>query len=130
MSGFVVANTAKDRAGLVTDKHTLGTIGPGGLSGAPVHHRAVQMVRYIYSCVGPRYPIIGVGGIFSAEDAYRMIRAGACLLQLYTGLVYEGPSIVYNIKHGLMDLLEEDGFGSLQSAVGTEQGIKEIAGTV
>lgn len=130
VSGFVVANTAKDRAGLVTDKHTLGTIGPGGLSGAPVHHRAVQMVRYIYSCVGPRYPIIGVGGIFSAEDAYRMIRAGACLLQLYTGLVYEGPSIVYNIKHGLMDLLEEDGFGSLQSAVGTEQGIKEIAGTV
>ena len=59
-----------------------------------------------------------------------MIRAGACLLQLYTGLVYEGPSVVYNIKHGLMDLLEADGFGSLQSAVGTEQGIKEIAGIV
>ena len=59
-----------------------------------------------------------------------MIRAGACLLQLYTGLVYEGPSIVYNIKHGLMELLEADGFTSLQSAVGTEQGIREISAAV
>ena len=130
VSGFVVTNTAKDRAGLVTDKQVLDAIGPGGLSGAPLHYRAVQMVRYIYSCVGPRYPIVGVGGIFSAEDAYRMIRAGACLLQLYTGLVYEGPSIVHNIKRGLVELLKADGFTSLQSAVGTEQRIAEVANTV
>ena len=123
VSGFVVTNTAKDRLGLVTDKESLRAIGDGGLSGPPIYPRAVQMVRYVRSCVGPDYPIIGVGGISSAEDAYQMIRAGASLLQIYTALIYEGPKLVQSIKRGLVQRLKSSGYTSIASAVGTAPGI-------
>lgn len=127
VSGFVVTNTAKDRLELVTDKESLHAIGDGGLSGPPIYPRAVQMVRYVRSCVGPDYPIIGVGGISSAENAYQMIRAGASLLQIYTALVYEGPKLVQNIKRGLAQRLKSSGYTSIASAVGAAPGIGESA---
>lgn len=125
VNGFVVTNTARDRLGLVTDKALLDTIGAGGLSGPPIYPRAIQMVRYVRSCVGPDYPIIGVGGISSAEDAYQMICAGASLVQIYTALVYEGPKLVQNILRGLVQCLKSDGVKSIQSIVGTAPGIGE-----
>ncbi|MCY4206203.1 MAG: quinone-dependent dihydroorotate dehydrogenase [Bacteroidetes bacterium] len=127
VSGFVVSNTAKDRQELVTDSKLLDTIGPGGLSGPPIFQRAVQMIRYVRSCVGADYPIIGVGGITSAEDAYQMIRAGASLVQIYTALVYEGPMIVQTMKRDLAQLLKSDGHVSVASASGTAAEINALS---
>jgi len=125
VSGFVVANTAEDRQGLVTNRKLLDKIGSGGLSGPPIYQRAVQMVRYVRSQVGPDYPIIGVGGVTSAEGVYQMICAGASLVQIYTALVYEGPGIIQMIKRDLSELLKSHGHGSIASAIGTASGIRE-----
>jgi dihydroorotate dehydrogenase len=90
----------------------------GGLSGAPLRARATECIRHIRR--QSKLPIIGVGGIFTAADAYEKIRAGASLVEVWTGMVYEGPAIVRNINRGLLRLLERDGFGSMVEAVGTE----------
>ena len=120
VSGFVAANTAPDRAGLSTPPERLREIGAGGLSGPPVAARSTVLVRYLYRLTDGEVPIIGVGGIDSAEAAYAKIRAGASLVQLYTGLVYEGPGLVKDIKEGLTKHLAEDGFGSVPAAVGAD----------
>ncbi|PSQ98207.1 MAG: quinone-dependent dihydroorotate dehydrogenase [Bacteroidetes bacterium QS_9_68_14] len=120
IDGFVAANTAPDRAGLSASHERLDEIGAGGLSGPPVAGRATALVRYLYRLTGGEVPIIGVGGVDSAQAAYEKIRAGASLVQLYTGLVYEGPGLVKRIKEGLAERLAEDGFGSVAAAVGAD----------
>jgi dihydroorotate dehydrogenase len=109
-------------AGVVATNTTLDHSTPtwGGLSGAPLRARATECVRHIRRQTKGRLPIVGVGGIFTAEDAYEKIRAGACLVEVWTGMIYEGPFIVHNINHGLLRLLVHDGFGSMADAVGTE----------
>ena len=82
---------------------------PGGLSGQPLVARARALYRKVYRATGGRLPIIGVGGIFSAEDAWGHLRAGASLVEIYTGLIYEGPGLPSAIKQGLMDLMRRDG---------------------
>jgi len=91
----------------------------GGLSGRPLRARSTDIVRHLYRQAKGALPVIGVGGIFSAEDAWEKITAGASLVQLYTGLVYEGPGVVKQIVSGLRQRLEESGLGSLKEAVGT-----------
>ena len=91
---------------------------PGGLSGRPITAMVTNFVSHIYKNTRGRLPIIGVGGIFSAEDAYDKIRAGASAVQIYTGFVYEGPAAVKRINQGLIRLLERDGFKSIAEAVG------------
>ena len=91
---------------------------PGGLSGRPISSIVTNFVSHIYKSTGGRLPIIGVGGIFSAEDAYDKITAGASALQIYTGFIYEGPAAVKRINRGLIRLLERDGFKSVTEAVG------------
>ncbi|GIV59549.1 MAG: dihydroorotate dehydrogenase 2 [Rhodothermaceae bacterium] len=118
--GFIAANTAPDRDGLSTPAEHLNAIGPGGLSGAPLERRATRLVRYLFRKTGGACPIIGTGGVRSAETAYAKIRAGASLVQLYTGLVYEGPGLVRRIKEGLVALLERDGFTHVGEAVGVD----------
>jgi dihydroorotate dehydrogenase len=108
LDGFVATNT--------TVEHPVPP--EGGLSGAPLRRRSTECVRHLRR--GSRLPIIGVGGIFSAADAYEKIRAGASLVEVFTGLIYEGPALVRDIHRGLLRLLERDGFGSLAEAVGTE----------
>jgi dihydroorotate dehydrogenase len=76
------------------------------------------MVRFVAKRVD--VPVIGVGGISTAEGAYRKIRAGASLVQLYTGLVYRGPTLARDINEGLLELLAEDGFDSVEAAIGTD----------
>ena len=76
-------------------------------------------MRYLYRAVGGKLPIIGVGGIFTADDAYEKIKAGASAVQIYTGFVYEGPAVVKRINQGLIRLMERDGFKSINEAVGT-----------
>jgi dihydroorotate dehydrogenase len=91
----------------------------GGLSGKPLRERSTEIIRHLYKQTKGKLPIIGVGGIFDADDAWEKITAGASLLQLYTGLVYEGPGITREIVTGLIQRLEIAGMKHLQEAVGS-----------
>ncbi|NND71427.1 MAG: quinone-dependent dihydroorotate dehydrogenase [Rhodothermales bacterium] len=117
--GFVASNTAPDRKNLKTSSARLQKIGSGGLSGRPLFKRSTMLVNYIYSRVDRKVPIIGVGGIDSAEAAFEKILAGASLVQVYTGLVYKGPRLVKSIKSGMYQLLKKHGFASIKDAVGS-----------
>jgi dihydroorotate dehydrogenase len=90
----------------------------GGISGAPVRQRSTEVIRFIYQQTQGQLPIIGVGGIFTAEDAWEKITAGASLIQVYTGWVYEGPWMVRRILEGLLHKLQERGLTSISQAVG------------
>jgi dihydroorotate dehydrogenase len=92
----------------------------GGLSGAPVRDLATEAIRVLARATRGRVPIIGVGGIMSAEDAYEKIKAGATLLEVYTGFVYAGPGLPRRIAAGLVRLLERDGLRTLRDAVGVD----------
>jgi dihydroorotate dehydrogenase len=93
---------------------------PGGLSGAPLFAPSTALLGEIYRLTGGTMPLVGVGGIASAEDAYAKIRAGASLVQLYTALVFEGPALISRIKRGLAELLRRDGFSSIGEAIGVD----------
>ncbi len=91
----------------------------GGLSGPPMRAVATNRIHATFRYTGGKIPLIGVGGISNAEDAFEKIKAGASLVQLYTGLIYEGPGVVTDIKTGIARLLREQGFGSMEEAVGS-----------
>jgi len=115
IEGLIVSNTTVDRpAGLVSRYATEA----GGLSGRPLFAASTALLADMYRLTQGRLPLIGVGGVASASDAYRKIRAGACLVQLYTALVFAGPSLVTEIKEGLAGLLRADGFTCVAEAVG------------
>jgi dihydroorotate dehydrogenase len=95
--GVIATNTTISRAGLITSQDRLNQIGYGGLSGAPLRQRSTEVIRYLRAKLGPAYPIIGVGGIMNEADAIEKLKAGANLIQLYTGFVYEGPGLVRRI---------------------------------
>lgn len=124
LSGIIATNTTTRRDGLKTE--ILDTTGnpiqeeAGGISGAPIRERSTEVIRFIWQQTGGQLPIIGVGGIFTAEDAWTKIAAGASLLQIYTGWIYEGPWVVRNILTGLLEELELNGLSSLSEAVGIE----------
>lgn len=102
IDGIIATNTTIGRVGLVTDNSEVGKIGMGGLSGKPVKDRATEVIRYIHEKSHGSIPIIAVGGIFSGQDALEKLRAGASLLQVYTGFVYEGPAIIKKINAYLL----------------------------
>jgi dihydroorotate dehydrogenase len=93
----------------------------GGLSGAPLKALALDALRRFRSASGGEIPLIGVGGIANADDAWERIRAGASLIQLYTAMVYEGPGIARRIARGLAQQLKREGFASISEAVGSEK---------
>jgi len=115
ISGLIASNTTLARGGL----HSACAGEIGGLSGRPLHEMARRTIAELFALTDGSLPIIAVGGVASASDAYAHIRAGASLVQLYTGLIYEGPALVYTIKRGLAHLLRRDGFDSVAEAVGT-----------
>jgi dihydroorotate dehydrogenase len=119
LSGIIATNTTISRDGLKTDSAKLEEIGNGGLSGKPLANRSNEIIATIYRHSNGKLPIIGVGGIFSAEDAFAKIAAGACLLQAYTGFVYRGITFARDINVGLKRILKEKGFNSLDEAIGT-----------
>ncbi len=97
LDGLVAVNTTSKREGLQSDPREIEAIGKGGLSGEPIRERALEVVRYIHKKTEGRYPIIGVGGIMTPDDALAMLDAGASLIQVYTGYVYGGPAFVRQI---------------------------------
>lgn len=116
VDGFVISNLTKVRDN-ISEKDLKG-IGPGGLSGKPTKNLSNRLISEFYEKAGDRYVIIGCGGIFSAKDAYEKIKAGASLVQLITGMIYEGPSLIKEINKGLVGLLKKDGFSNISEAVG------------
>ncbi|HEX4875625.1 MAG TPA: quinone-dependent dihydroorotate dehydrogenase [Chitinophagaceae bacterium] len=97
LDGLVATNTTISRDGLTTQQSRLTTIGAGGLSGLPLKHRSTEIVRYIHQKTNGQIPIIASGGIFTGADAKEKLEAGASLVQVWTGFIYEGPGIVKNI---------------------------------
>lgn len=118
VAGLIATNTTTDRSALPRGHPLAGEA--GGLSGAPLGARATAVVRRLYQLGGGRLPIIGAGGIFTAEDAYAKIRAGASLVQVYTGFVYEGPGLPRRLCRDLRTLLARDGFDTVAAAVGAD----------
>lgn len=117
VAGMIATNTTTSREGIQTPEAD--KIGAGGLSGRPVAKKANHVISVICRHSSGKMPIIGVGGIFNAQDAFEKITAGACLLQAYTGFVYGGPSFARDVNSGLIELLDRGGFSSLDDAVGS-----------
>ncbi|MDX1350093.1 MAG: quinone-dependent dihydroorotate dehydrogenase, partial [Putridiphycobacter sp.] len=103
IDGVIAANTSVNREGLKASDQFLNDIGNGGLSGKPVKDRSTKVISYLSQHSNKAFPIIGVGGIHSAEDAIEKIRAGASLVQIYTGFIYEGPALIKSINKAIAD---------------------------
>lgn len=103
IDGIIATNTTIERTHLLSDKAIIHSIGSGGLSGKPLRKRSTEVVKYISSKSNGKLPIIAVGGIHSAEDALEKLNAGATLVQLYTGFIYEGPSLIKEINFKIMN---------------------------
>ncbi len=104
--GVIATNTTISRSGLASDNNTIDKIGNGGLSGKPLTHRSTEVISYLRKNLGKDFPIIGVGGIMTADNAIEKLNAGADLIQLYTGFIYEGPSIVKRINREIVKRLK------------------------
>ncbi|MEH2116839.1 quinone-dependent dihydroorotate dehydrogenase [Nostoc sp.] len=124
LAGIIATNTTIRRDGLKTQIIDQTGKSPqseaGGISGEPLRDRSTEVIRFIWQQTQGQIPIIGVGGIFSPEDAWEKITAGASLIQVYTGWIYEGPLMVRRILTGLLVLLEQSGLNSINEAVGLE----------
>ena len=118
IEGIIATNTTVSREPLRTDAKRVAACGEGGLSGKPLRNRATKMIAELYELTAGRIPLIGVGGIFTAEDAWEKICAGASLVQLYTGFIYQGPGVAKQINEGLANILAREGFASLDAVVG------------
>jgi dihydroorotate dehydrogenase len=116
LDGIVATNTTTSREDLESPRREEW----GGLSGDPLEERSTAVIRTLATHTDDDLPIVGVGGVDSARSAYEKIRAGASLVQLYTGFVYGGPGTAKRINHGLVELLERDGFSSVEDAVGAD----------
>ena len=115
--GIVAANTTLSRDAVAGHPHAGEA---GGLSGKPLAARSTAVIREVRRAARGRLPIVGSGGIFTPDDAYEKIRAGASLVQIYTALIYEGPGLVRRLAEGLRERLRRDGFRNVAEAVGTE----------
>ncbi|WP_047547084.1 quinone-dependent dihydroorotate dehydrogenase [Psychroserpens sp. Hel_I_66] len=102
LDGVIASNTSTDRTGLKVSNERLAEIGNGGLSGQPIKAKSTRVIKYLAEKSNKSFPIIGVGGIHSSEDALEKIEAGADLLQVYTGFIYEGPKLIKNINRALI----------------------------
>ncbi len=102
IAGVIASNTSVDRKGLKTSDERLTEIGNGGLSGQPIKDKSTRVIQYLSEQSNKAFPIIGVGGIHSAEDAVEKINAGADLVQIYTGFIYEGPSLISKINKAIL----------------------------
>ncbi len=114
LAGIIATNTTISR-----DPALSGVEPTGGLSGGPLKLRALEVMRFLYRATEGKLPLIGVGGISSADDAWERMRAGASLVQFYTGMIYEGPYLARSINHGLLRRMEREGVRHISEIVGT-----------
>lgn len=119
VAAVTIGNLNKDRASVDFKEHLPDEV-RGNLSGVPSRAISTELIRHTYGRYGDRLKIVGVGGVFGAEDAYEKIRAGASLIALITGMIFEGPSVVGAINHDLVRLLQRDGFDNISQAVGVD----------
>jgi dihydroorotate dehydrogenase len=117
IDGVIATNTTTTRDGLASPN--IDTIGAGGLSGQPLRQRATDVIETVFRHSKGNLAIIGVGGIFSGDDAFAKIAAGASLVQAYTGFVYGGPTFARDVNTRLAEILKERGFSSVDQAVGS-----------
>ena len=115
INGLIISNTTISRDSISTDIDE-----EGGLSGKPLFDISTKQLRLAYKFTNGQIPLIGVGGVDSAETAYEKIKNGASLIQLYTGLVYNGPNLIKDINKDLSSLIERDGYSNISEAVGVE----------
>jgi dihydroorotate dehydrogenase len=118
VDGLVISNLTKNRQNPAIKDANLPMY--GGLSGKVVETRANNLIRYVYKRYKKRFVIIGCGGVFSARDAYQKIRRGASLVQLITGMIYQGPQVIGDINRGLVKLLKKDGLTNISQAIGID----------
>lgn len=116
IAGLVVSNTTLSRDGLVSPPAVAQQ--EGGLSGRPLTARSTELIRHVARRAAGRLAIIGVGGVFDAEDAWQKLAAGATLVQVYTGLIYEGPALVRRINRGILERMDREGMHSLDDIAG------------
>lgn len=119
VAGVSIGNLRHDRGG-IDPKDTIDDTMKGNLSGAPTRALSTDLIRQTYVAYGKQFVIIGIGGVFSAADAYEKIRAGASLVALITGMIFEGPQVVGEINHGLEKLLRRDGYKNIAEAIGAD----------
>lgn len=120
LAGIVATNTTIGRGGLATPRADVDAMGAGGLSGPPVADRSLEVLRRLYGRVGGRIALVSVGGIETVDQAWERIRAGADLLQVYTGFIYGGPVWLRELNSGIGSRLRSHGFSTLREAVGSE----------
>lgn len=125
VAGVCVGNLLKDRSD-VTLSDSLPSTVKGGLSGAPTRQITTDLIRHTYKKYGKQLVVVGIGGVMSAEDAYEKIKAGASLIALITGLMFEGPQLVGEINEGLVRLLRHDGYTNIAQAVGADATKKAV----
>lgn len=122
VDGLVISNTSTERGAELEGEEAKES---GGLSGAPIASPSTNMISTMYQLTNGSVPIIGVGGVFSGEDALEKIKAGACLIQIYTSFIYHGPPRITRIKQELSHLLREEGYTSVAEAIGSKHKAKE-----
>jgi dihydroorotate dehydrogenase len=122
MSGFIFSNLVKDRNNVYFNKNEIECFSDkkGNFSGKPTEENANRLISHTYKIFNKNTTIIGCGGVFSAEDAYKKIKLGASLVQLISGMIYEGPQIAGEINYGLVKLLKRDGFENITEAIGKD----------
>ena len=118
VKGFVISNLTNNRQSMKgIDMKSIGEF-PGGISGRPVRQLSTSMIQKVYEETNGKCAIVGLGGIFTSQDAYDKIKSGASLVQMITGMIYRGPAVMKEINSGLVDLLKKDGFRNVSEAVG------------
>jgi dihydroorotate dehydrogenase len=120
IDGIIATNTTISRDNLRSGLNEIASCGEGGLSGRPLTRRSTEMIARLFKLTKGKLPIIGVGGVFTAEDAWEKIVAGASLIQLYTGFIYQGPGVAYEIVEGLRQRMKAEGLKNIQEAVGAQ----------
>jgi len=119
VAGIIIGNLAHSRNNPLFDPAEISTAGKGNFSGKPTWELSNTLIAQVYREFGKQITIIGLGGVFTAEDAYEKIRLGASMVQMITGMIYRGPAVINDINRGLLRKLEEDGFDRLEDAVGS-----------
>lgn len=117
--GIILSNLTKKRDRPEIDQTEISGITKGGISGKPTSDASLALIEHLYKTTGNRFVIVGTGGIFTAEDAYEKIRRGASLVQMITGMIFQGPQVIGEINRGLAELLRRDGFKNMKEAVGS-----------